>query len=1302
MSLRQTAYVEPGRSQIVLEAQADGAFVLPEARLLFGADFQRAGADLLVVNDGADTYRVPGYFAAREPADLTEPDGAVLRGDLVERLAGPIAPGQYAQVGAVPTDPPIGQVETSDGETSVQRVDGTVEVLSVGAKIFANDVIETGAGAEVSVTFVDGTIFSLSSGSRMVIDELIYDPAASDNSASISLIQGSFVFIAGQVARTGGMDVSTPSATMGIRGTTVIVDIQTIDGIVTSEVTLTRDPDGQVGRVVVRDLAGNVVADITDTDSKWLISSAEGDVREVERTILDDAEDNQLIADAVAAFQSASARAADGQGYVQPGSPDAPASTTPPAAAPEDLLALGVDPEPAPPPEPLSDTPPTESQAQGFETAFLDNDEVFNTLPDVEPPTAPGGGSGGSGGGGWNFGDNFVGGLEDVAIRGRVEGFAPNDTVLTFSLTAGAANGVVVLLDDGTYVYTPDRDYNGEDSFTVAVTDAFGETQTTTVFVTLAPVNDAPVVTSAASSAAGTVTEETDLQTGGKLSASDADIGTLLAWTGSALGKYGSFALDTNGQWTYTLNATANELGGGQVATEKFTATVSDGDGGTATQTVTVTVNGRNDAARITGTSSGAVTEDAATAAVTGQLQHTDVDLTDADNVFRAQASGSATDNGYGTFGVDASGRWTYTLDNGNAAVDALRPGETLTDSFTIRSGDGTPEQVTVTIAGANDAPQDTSPELITLAQDGSFSGSLSAIDPEGPVTFTQGGEAAENGTVTLAADGSFTYTPDAGFIGTDSFGYVLTDLDGAQVSGVVSARVSTVGHLIGDGFVADLSSTAEATAGRAAGNVTLKVSQDGAGVINLVFVVDRSAELSSAEFADQLGSLADGVEALANQFQGFANTFNVQVVGFAATSSVLLDTDLQDPALTNAILSIAQGSGSANWTAALDQTKALLDADGAGATNHVFFIAGSDPQDGSWPDSLDDLTDSAATGYSVDLHGFDSSGDGISALSALVEDPQALVSGSSISGSLPAIAGGLPDTSTLEISLVADGVDQGTIFTVRTPDDGRSTILSSVDLATIDGLAELLGEINVFSARATLQGEGAAGPVSTGLSDRLVLQAASDAVTATGSTGADLLLGGYEDDLIDGSDGADILLGFAGDDTLQGGAGADSVFGGDGDDRLLAAADPGGGTDLIDGGAGQDTLAFTDAGNLDDLMPVLDINDIEALDMANGLSNSLTISGDDIFALSSGPSETLEDLLDRALPDSAIIYGDAQDSLTLQNTATGSFRRGSDAPVPDGEGQSLAIYEFVDGGGNVLATLGVDDDIAVTVAPAG
>ena len=53
---------------------------------------------------------------------------------------------------------------------------------------------------------------------------------------------------------------------------------------------------------------------------------------------------------------------------------------------------------------------------------------------------------------------------------------------------------------------------------------------------------------------------------------------------------------------------------------------------------------------------------------------------------------------------MTAGGVWTYTLNNAMPTVQALNAGGTLTDTFTVTAVDGTPQVVTITINGTNDA----------------------------------------------------------------------------------------------------------------------------------------------------------------------------------------------------------------------------------------------------------------------------------------------------------------------------------------------------------------------------------------------------------------------------------------------------------------------------------------------------------------------------------------------------------------------------------------------------------------------
>lgn len=244
----------------------------------------------------------------------------------------------------------------------------------------------------------------------------------------------------------------------------------------------------------------------------------------------------------------------------------------------------------------------------------------------------------------------------------------------------------------------------GTDTFTVTSLDG---TATQDVVVTVVGANDAA---SFYGQAYGEVTEDVMLGTAGTLSVQDVDHDQAHSQAAAVSGNFGDFNVDANGNWTYELAqapaadgkggpsaaySNLQALAAGQTATETFAVTSLDG---TATQDVSIVVVGSNDAAAIAGTSTGTVAEDS-TLTTSGALVVTDVDASEAQ--FQAQANVTGA---HGTFNIDASGRWTYTLDNAAADVQALDTGESLTDSFTVRSLDGTANQVvTVGIDGLDD-----------------------------------------------------------------------------------------------------------------------------------------------------------------------------------------------------------------------------------------------------------------------------------------------------------------------------------------------------------------------------------------------------------------------------------------------------------------------------------------------------------------------------------------------------------------------------------------------------------------------
>ncbi|MEO5378480.1 MAG: VCBS domain-containing protein, partial [Magnetococcus sp. DMHC-6] len=156
----------------------------------------------------------------------------------------------------------------------------------------------------------------------------------------------------------------------------------------------------------------------------------------------------------------------------------------------------------------------------------------------------------------------------------------------------------------------------------------------------------------------------------------------------------GRFAVDADGNWRFTANnAQLQHLAAGQSVTDTFTVTSVDG---TASQQIAVTLTGINDAATISGTATGSVSEDGSLT-TSGQLLVTDVD--DQQSVMYAGTS-------YGTYGslvVDEQGNWTYTLNNSASNVQALGFNDHMQDILNVHSVDGTQGIIVITVNGASE-----------------------------------------------------------------------------------------------------------------------------------------------------------------------------------------------------------------------------------------------------------------------------------------------------------------------------------------------------------------------------------------------------------------------------------------------------------------------------------------------------------------------------------------------------------------------------------------------------------------------
>ncbi len=133
--------------------------------------------------------------------------------------------------------------------------------------------------SSLGITFTDDTTFNLSANARIVVNKYLYEEGGKKNSALFNVARGTVAFVASAVAKTGDMKISTPTATLGIRGTTGVIDVP--DNVsATNEVAikLYPDQDGRVGHIEVNGRDGSRLGLLSQASSGFTIHSGMGRV----------------------------------------------------------------------------------------------------------------------------------------------------------------------------------------------------------------------------------------------------------------------------------------------------------------------------------------------------------------------------------------------------------------------------------------------------------------------------------------------------------------------------------------------------------------------------------------------------------------------------------------------------------------------------------------------------------------------------------------------------------------------------------------------------------------------------------------------------------------------------------------------------------------------------------------------------------------------------------------------------------------------------------------------------------------
>ncbi|NDD11309.1 MAG: tandem-95 repeat protein [Betaproteobacteria bacterium] len=362
---------------------------------------------------------------------------------------------------------------------------------------------------------------------------------------------------------------------------------------------------------------------------------------------------------------------------------------------------------------------------------------------------------------------------EDSVASGKIAFDNPGAETLIASVKTPATNGKVAFVSgsaDGSFTYTPNENYNGSDVFVIEVKDGT-KVSTQTVTVTVASVNDTPVIATAAETIS--VTEDVAFTTG-KVGASDADLKDaspdVITYSAAGAAK-GTVSFTAAGDYTYTPKANEN-------GSDSFVITATDKAGAKATKTVAVNIAAVNDAPVAASTASISTNEDVS---VKGSMSASDADANDT-LAYEVKTQGTK-----GSVALAADGSYTYTPNK-----DANG-----TDSFVLTASDGTAtvsQTVSVSIAAVNDAPVLAATATATVAEDSTLSATVSATDPDtGDVLSYAIKTAPTNGLATISAAGVVSYAPKLNYSGADSLEVEVTDAAGAKSRQVLSITVSPV-----------------------------------------------------------------------------------------------------------------------------------------------------------------------------------------------------------------------------------------------------------------------------------------------------------------------------------------------------------------------------------------------------------------------------------------------------------------------------------------------------------------------------
>jgi large repetitive protein len=341
---------------------------------------------------------------------------------------------------------------------------------------------------------------------------------------------------------------------------------------------------------------------------------------------------------------------------------------------------------------------------------------------------------------------------------------------LVFTLVSGPLHGSFTPTGAGTFLYTPDADYSGEDTVLYSLSDGALSSGIARITIQVAAAINTPP---AAQDGTATTVEDTVLNDTLVFLVQDVDRDPL-TYSVVEGPAHGTLVLNaTTGAYVYTPNAD-------YFGPDSFRYGASDGDV-RADATVRITVTSDNDAP--------VVANDAASTATDTPVE-VDVLANDYDPEGGALSLliTSAPQGGNAVVTENGLIRFTPAPDFEGAT--------SLTYRATDAEGGQAEGALLITVVAPPNQPPSATDQSATIDEDTPLSGNLLdyASDPEGKKLAPRLTALPEHGLLAFESDtGKFTYTPAADFNGTDNFSFAVKDPKGAEAFATVAITITAV-----------------------------------------------------------------------------------------------------------------------------------------------------------------------------------------------------------------------------------------------------------------------------------------------------------------------------------------------------------------------------------------------------------------------------------------------------------------------------------------------------------------------------